>query len=137
MQQRFSRPARPDILAGSWVLRPVQEIEMLDRINSPRTFSKRNGNKSHLPFSDAEYHRRLSQLRGLMIERDLPVVVLTSMHNIAYYSGFLCCSFGRPFGCVLTRTKCTTISANIDGGQPWRRPVDDNVIYTDWRRDNF
>ncbi len=30
-----------------------------------------------------------------------------------------------------------TISANIDASQPWRRSHCDNVIYTDWKRDNF
>ena len=72
-----------------------------------------------------------------MTERSLPAVLFTSMHNIAYYSGFLYCSFGRPFGCVVTKDACTTVSANIDGGQPWRRSIADNVIYTDWQRDNF
>ena len=47
--------------------------------------------------------------------------VLTSMHNIAYYSGFLYCSFGRPYGLVVTATDSVTISAGIDAGQPWRR----------------
>jgi creatinase len=124
-------------LAGCSIIRPAQEIEMLDTNERPRTFTKHNGDKSHLPFSDAEYQRRLKQLRCLMVEHDVPVVVLTSIHNIAYYSGFLYCSFGRPFGCVVTQTLCTTVSANIDGGQPWRRSIEDNVIYTDWRRDNF
>lgn len=110
---------------------------MLDTIDRPRNFQSYNGAKAPLPFSDAEYHRRLARLRAIMAERDLPVVVLTSMHNIAYYSGFLYCSFGRPFGCVVTQETCTTVSANIDGGQPWRRSIADNLIYTDWRRDNF
>jgi creatinase len=26
------------------------------------------------------------------------------MHNIAYYSGFLYCAFGRPYGLVVTAT---------------------------------
>jgi creatinase len=30
-----------------------------------------------------------------------------------------------------------TISANIDGGQPWRRSFGDNLIYTDWQRGNY
>ena len=72
-----------------------------------------------------------------MAAQDIPAVLLTSMHNIAYYSGFLYCSFGRPYGCVVTADRCTTISANIDAGQPWRRSHGDNVIYTDWKRDNF
>jgi creatinase len=31
----------------------------------------------------------------------------------------------------------TSISANIDGGQPYRRTYGDNLIYTDWRRGNY
>ena len=59
------------------------------------------------------------------------------MHNVAYYSGFLYCSFGRPYGLVVNHNSCTTVSANIDGGQPWRRGHCDNVIYTDWERNNY
>ena len=72
-----------------------------------------------------------------MADKDVPATVLTSMHNIAYYSGFLYCSFGRPYACVVTQDTCTVVSANIDGSQPWRRSFADCVIYTDWRRDNF
>lgn len=100
-------------------------------------FSKPNGEKAPLPFSKAEYERRLVILRNIMSARDIPAVVLTSMQNIAYYSGFLYCSFGRSFGCVVTQDRCTTITANIDAGQGWRRSLADNVIYTDWQRSNF
>ncbi|UUX49032.1 aminopeptidase P family protein [Nisaea acidiphila] len=103
----------------------------------PTHFTRHNGAKAPLPFSTAEYDRRLKGLRTLMDGLGVEAVLFTSMHNIAYYSGFLYCSFGRPFGCVVTRDKCTTVSANIDGGQPWRRSVDENVIYTDWQRNNF
>jgi len=72
-----------------------------------------------------------------MVEHDVSAVLLTSMHNIAYYSGFLYCSFGRPYGCVVTNDDCITISANIDLSQPWRRSYGDNVIYTDWKRGNY
>ena len=65
------------------------------------------------------------------------MVILTSMHNIAYYTGFIYCSFGRPYGCVVTANKISTISANIDASQPWRRSHCDNIIFTDWKRDNF
>ncbi|MEO1641661.1 MAG: aminopeptidase P family N-terminal domain-containing protein, partial [Pseudomonadota bacterium] len=100
-------------------------------------FTCHNGDKAPLPFSKDEYARRLSKLRDIMAARDIPAVLLTSMHNIAYYSGFLYCSFGRPYGCVVTQDACTTVSANIDAGQPWRRSVEENVIYTDWQRDNY
>ena len=110
---------------------------MLDTQNRPEFFTCHNGDKAPLPFSQAEYAGRLARLRKVMAGRDIPVVLLTSMHNIAYYSGFLYCSFGRPYACVVTQNACTTVSANIDGGQPWRRSFGDNVIYTDWRRDNY
>lgn len=110
---------------------------MTDLSNRPAFFTCHNGEKAPLPFSAQEYERRLSRLRRIMAERNIPVVLLTSMHNIAYYSGFLYCSFGRPYGCVVTQDACTTVSANIDAGQPWRRSLGDNVIYTDWKRNNF
>ena len=103
----------------------------------PPFFERPNGQRSPLPFSQAEYERRLDKLRQLMQEHDLSAVLLTSMHNIAYYSGFLYCAFGRPYGCVITAEGCTVDSANIDGGQPWRRSHCDNIIYTDWQRNNF
>ena len=103
----------------------------------PQKLTLHNGSKSQLPFSNNEYHNRLSRLREWMDQQDIPVVVLTSMHNIAYYSGFLYCAFGRPYGCVITADNCTTVSANIDYGQPWRNSVADNIVYTDWQRDNY
>ena len=103
----------------------------------PEFFELHNGSKSPRPFPAAEYERRLTALRQLMSDRGLRAVLLTSMHNVAYYSGFLYCSFGRPYACIVTETGCTTISANIDLGQPWRRSYGDNLIYTDWKRDNY
>ena len=103
----------------------------------PDFFSLKNGNKVKLPFSQKEYDQRVNKLRDLMEKNDLDIVILTSMHNIAYYTGFIYCSFGRPYGCVITKNKISTISANIDASQPWRRSHCDNVIYTDWKRDNF
>lgn len=110
---------------------------MTDLSDRPAVFACHNGEKAPLPFPPAEYDRRLAALRAVMAARDIPAVLLTSMHNIAYFSGFLYCSFGRPYGCVVTQDACTTVSANIDGGQPWRRSANANVIYTDWARDNY
>ena len=103
----------------------------------PDFFTLKNGDKVKLPFSDKEYDQRLKKLRDVMDRKNLDMVILTSMHNIAYYTGFIYCSFGRPYGCVITNKKISTISANIDASQPWRRSYYDNVIYTDWKRDNF
>ena len=103
----------------------------------PEFFELKNGPRAPLPFSSAEYEKRLSLLRQVMQQHDVDAVLLTSMHNIAYYSGFLYCSFGRPYGCVVTDAECITVSANIDLGQPGRRSFGGNLTYTDWKRDNF
>ena len=103
----------------------------------PDFFTLKNGKKVKLPFSEEEYKKRLSVLRDIMEQKNIDVVILTSMHNIAYYTGFIYCSFGRSYGCVVTNKKISTITANIDASQPWRRSYCDNVIYTDWKRDNF
>ncbi len=90
-----------------------------------------------LPFAASEYAARLKGLRGIMAEAGVDAVVLTSMHNIAYYAGFLYCAFGRPYALVVTQTEDVTISAGIDAAQPWRRSHGDNITYTDWERDNY
>jgi len=103
----------------------------------PDFFSLKNGSKSKLPFSNKEYEKRLSKIRIVMSKNNLDMIILTSMHNIAYHTGFIYCSFGRPYGCVITEKKIVTISANIDASQPWRHSFCENIIYTDWKRDNF
>lgn len=103
----------------------------------PEFFRFHNGEQATLPFEVAEYDARLSELRDRMEAQGATAAVFTSMHNIAYYSGFLYCAFGRPYGCVVTEDACVTISAGIDAGQPWRRCHGDNITYTDWQRDNF
>ncbi|MDW4498984.1 aminopeptidase P family protein [Sulfitobacter sp. D35] len=103
----------------------------------PEFYRFHNGEKSPLPFAAEEYAARLAELRDRMEASGVAAAVFTSMHNIAYYSGFLYCAFGRPYGLVVTETDCVTISAGIDAGQPWRRSFADNITYTDWQRDNF
>lgn len=103
----------------------------------PQYLEVHNGSKAVLPFSDEEYGRRHTEFRQVMADLELDAILFTSMHNVAYASGFLYCSFGRPYGCVITQDDCTTISANIDAGQPWRRSVGHNVVYTDWERGNY
>ncbi|TNF22221.1 MAG: M24 family metallopeptidase [Rhodobacteraceae bacterium] len=90
-----------------------------------------------LPFAPAEYDARLAGLRALMADAGVEACVFTSMHNIAYYSGFLYCSFGRPYGLVVTASESVTISAGIDAAQPWRRSHGDAITYTDWQRNNY
>lgn len=103
----------------------------------PAMYRYHNGEKSPLPFKVSEYEARLAELRERMAAAGASAAVFTSMHNIAYYSGFLYCAFGRPYGMVVTETEAVTISAGIDAGQPWRRSFCDNITYTDWQRDNF
>jgi len=103
----------------------------------PDFFELKNGLKVKLPFTDKEYQNRLEKIRTVMSKNNIDMTILTSMHNIAYYTGFIYCSFGRPYGCVITQKKIVTISANIDASQPWRRSHCENIIYTDWKRDNF
>jgi len=96
-----------------------------------------NGKRARHTFSDQEYERRIAALRGAMAQAGVEQALFTSIHNVNYYSDFLYCSFGRPYGLAVTPDKVTSISANIDGGQPWRRTVGENVVYTDWQRDNY
>lgn len=103
----------------------------------PDHFRFHNGEKAPLPFAEIEYEARLKGLRRILDETGAAVAVLTSMQSVAYYSGFLYCSFGRPYALVVTETDCVTIAAGIDGGQPWRRSHGDALTYTDWQRDNF
>ena len=91
-------------------IQSIKEMQDLLRIE--------NGEKVKHTFSDQEYRNRQAKLRAYMAASDIDAVLFTSMHNINYYSDFLYCSFGRPYGLVVTQDKVVTISANIDGGQP-------------------
>ena len=95
------------------------------------------GEKSYSPFSDAEMQRRQNAMRTWMSSQDIDAVLFTSYHCINYYSGFLYCYFGRKYAFVIDNQFATSVSAAIDGGQPWRRTAGDNITYTDWKRDNY
>ncbi|TCP20711.1 creatinase [Scopulibacillus darangshiensis] len=102
-----------------------------------RTKIIQNGQKVEPTFSKTEMERRNASLRKYMAEADIDAVMFTSYHNINYYSDFLYTSFNRSYALVVTQDKHVTVSANIDAGQPWRRSFSDNIVYTDWRRDNY
>jgi creatinase len=102
----------------------------------PQQYRFHQGEKT-LPFAAAEYEARLTKLRASMSQSGVEACVFTSMHNVAYYSGFLYCSFGRPYALVVTQTESVTLSAGIDASQPWRRCHADNITYTDWQRNNY
>ncbi|ALE91370.1 creatininase [Arthrobacter alpinus] len=107
----------------------VSELERLKVLH--------NGQKVQLTFTDAEMERRIAGLRKIMAAKDLDAVVLTSFHGIKYYSDFLFTYFGRSYAMVVTQDDTVTVTANIDAGMPWRRGYGDNIVYTDWRRDNY
>lgn len=111
--------------------------EEMERFLETSMLRMENGEKAPRLFSDAEYERRLKNIRLVMEEKGISASVLTSIHNVAYFSNFIYCAFGRPYCVVITHDKVTTVSALIDAGQPWRRSYQDNVIFTDWKRDNF
>ncbi|CAM4028216.1 aminopeptidase P family protein [Helcobacillus massiliensis] len=110
----------------------VTSVNDLDRLKTLH-----NGEKQQLTFSDAEFERRLKGLREIMAAKDMDAVILTSYQGIKYYSDFLFTYFGRSYALVVTQKNTTTVTANIDAGMPWRTSFGDNIVYTDWRRDNF
>ena len=111
---------------------PVTSVAELERLKVLH-----NGDKATLTFSDTEFERRLAGLRQIMAAKELDAVVLTSYQCIKYYSDFLFTYFGRSYALVVTPQDQVTVTANIDAGMPWRRSYGDNVVYTDWRRDNY
>lgn len=107
----------------------VSELERLKTLH--------NGEKQPRTFSDAEFERRLGGLRSIMTEKGMDAVILTSYQGIKYYSDYLFTYFGRSYALVVTQQESISVTANIDAGMPWRTSYGDNIVYTDWRRDNF
>jgi creatinase len=107
-------------------------------MDMPDLIEIRNGRPVKPTFSDAEMGRRLAALRKAMARRKIDVAVFTSYHCVNYYADFLYCSFGRPYALIVDHDRVLSVSANIDGGQPWRRTFGhQNLVFTDWRRHNF
>ncbi len=109
----------------------------MNNIQRPQTIDFQNGVKDQPTFSAAEMNRRVSMLRAHLAAESIDVALFSSIHNINYFADFVYCSFGRPYGLVVSQDDHTTISANIDGGQPWRQSFADNLVYTDWQKDNY
>ena len=78
-------------------------------MDRPQQYRFHQGEKQ-LPFSPDEYDVRNAGLRAIMRDHGVDACVFTSMHNIAYYSGFLYCSFGRPYCLVVTSQDSVTIT---------------------------
>lgn len=108
-----------------------------EQMRNTRLLHIRNGERVTPTFSEAEMESRTKKLREFMKQQDIGAVLFSSYQNINYYADFMFCHFGRFYGLVVTQDEHTTISANIDAGQPWRRSFGDNVVYTDWQRDNY
>ena len=106
-------------------------------MEQPKTLNLENGEKLPSIFSSEEMQSRLSRLREQMEKEGIEGVLFTSFHNINYFDHFVYTAFGRNYGLAVTLKRICSITANIDGGQPWRRGVGDNLVYTDWKRDNF
>jgi creatinase len=97
-----------------------------------------NGEAAPQTFSEAEMQRRLDAIRGHMAAENIDAALFSSYHCINYYSDFLFCYFGRRYGLLVDHNISTSISAGIDGGQPWRRTFGGkNITYTDWQKDNY
>src|SRR5699024_1087494 len=115
----------------------IEEKEESVNMSMERLKRIHNGAPVTGTFSDTEMQRRVTNLRKLMSEKGFDAAVFTRYLNINYYSDFLYTSFGRNYACVVTADSHVTVSAKIDAGQPRRRSFGDNIVYTDWRRDNF
>ena len=64
-------------------------------MDRPQQYRFHQGEKQ-LPFSSDEYDARLAGLRAIMREQGVDACVFTSMHNIAYYSGFYIAALAAP-----------------------------------------
>ncbi|MGI9304712.1 MAG: aminopeptidase P family protein [Gammaproteobacteria bacterium] len=107
-------------------------------MNMPQLIEIQNGTPPKPTFSEQEMSARLTALRKCMAENDIGAAVFTSIHNINYFADFVYCAFARAYGLIVTHDAMTTLSANIDGGQPWRQTFGhSNLVYTDWQHDNF
>lgn len=106
-------------------------------LNMPSYINIPNGEAVNPTFSQQEMQSRVDKLRILMSELQIDSCLMTSIHNINYYSDFLYCAFGRKYGLIINHDTQTSVTANIDGGQPYRRTFGENLVYTDWQNDNF
>lgn len=106
-------------------------------MSMPSFIKLQNGPKIRSTFSVKEMTRRLQLLRLHMQAAHLDAVVLNSIHNINYFGDFLLCAFGRSYALVVTQDSSVLITTNIDGGQGYRRSWGDNLVYTDWKKDNY
>jgi creatinase len=107
-------------------------------MDMPRTADFRNNGARATPtFSTAEFERRQQAIRAHMSDNSIDAALFTSYHSICYLADYLYCQFGRRYALVIDHQQATSVSAGIDGGQPWRRTIGNNITYTDWQKDNY
>ena len=99
-------------------------------MEQPRTLSIHNGEKLTSVFSEDEMGQRLKKLRSCLNNEGINAALFTSFHNINYFDHYLYTAFGRNYGFVITPERTCSITANIDGGHPWRRGIGNNIVYT-------
>ena len=100
-----------------------------------------------------EMQRRLQNLYALMDEKSLDAVILTTLHNVLYYTGFFCPPYGRLHSAVIPRNgEPALIVSTIEDVRPqyccyyedirtfhdWEMsPLDNNVrLFDEVLRDN-
>ncbi len=105
-------------------------------VERERLVKWKNGAKVQPTFSHAEMTRRGHNLRRHMDEARLDAVLLSSYHNINYYADFLYTAFGRHYALVVTLDNAIPSAPASMPAYPATH-FGDNVVYTDWRRDNF
>jgi len=108
-----------------------------DHSTVPHVFTQYNGEQQDLTYSPAEFERRLTNARKVMAADEVDALVLTSMHNIKYFSDFVPSPFGRIFAIVITPEDSITITPWVDGGMPWRTTYGENIVYSDWDAQNI
>ncbi|MFK7889738.1 MAG: aminopeptidase P family protein [Granulosicoccus sp.] len=109
---------------------------MIDKLPTTVDYTG-NGERAVPTFSDKEMQRRQTAIRSVMAEQNIDATLFSSYQNICYLSDFLYCRFGRRYALVIDHDQVTSVSAGIDGGQPWRRTFGQNLTYTDWHKDNY
>ena len=63
----------------------------------PDFFTLKNGEKVKLPFSLKDYQDRIDKLKKAMSDNDIEMIILTSIHNIAYFTFFIYFRFRKIF----------------------------------------
>ena len=84
-------------------------------------------------FSNEEMARRLENARRVMAEKNIDAIVINSVHNTLYYSGFWMVPWGRYQGVVIPREgEPAVIAPRIEFDRPHRMSIFDDVrIYWD------